>query len=224
MTADEIERALLQQVEETEGSSKQALWDLAVFYSRTRRQVEAADCISRINAMTADREERASCTLAMGQLQEQLGDFGAAARYYETALESKPEVSDTCYWLNNNLGYSLLQLDRPREAIAYLEAAVTVDRGRPNAYKNLGLAHRLLGDFARAAECFVVATQVNAADPRSVRHLEELVEAHPGLLAEVPDLRERVAACRSAVERAASEQPDFAAHWKKLRDGRGRPD
>jgi len=99
---------------------------------------------------------------------------------------SKPEVRDTCYWLNNNLGYSLLQLDRPREATAYLDTAVAADPGRPNAYENLGLAHSLLGDFARAAECFVVTTQVNAADPRSVRHLEELVEAHPGLLARFP--------------------------------------
>ncbi len=223
MTLDEIEKVLLQAVEETQGTSKQAIWDLAVFYSQRGRHDQAADCILRLQALASDDEERARGGLAMGQLQEQRGDFEAAARTYGAALEFKPENGDTGYWLRNNLGYSLLQLARPKEAIPYLEAAATIDHGRPNAYKNLGLAHELIGAYAIAVAYFVSATQANAADPRSLRHLEELVERHPGVLAEVPDLAAKLAACRAAVDHAASQQPDAEAHWNKLKNRRDTP-
>jgi tetratricopeptide (TPR) repeat protein len=222
MTVDEIERVLLREVQETQGTSKQVLWDLAVLYSRTGRQREAADCINGLVKIVADDEERARCGLAMGQLHEQLGDFEEAARYYGATLELQPATGDTGYWLHNNLGYSLLQLGRPKEAIRYLETAATIDRGRPNAYKNLGLAHGILGEHGSAAAYFVSATQANAADPRSLRHLQELVEAHPEVLEEFPDLRAKLAACRHAVEHAAAQQPDTDSHWKKLLDCRRR--
>jgi tetratricopeptide (TPR) repeat protein len=223
MTVDEIEKVLLQQIEETQGMAKQAIWDLAVLYSETGRQQQAADCIGRLDAMAVDDQERVSCGLAMGQLQEQLGDFEAAVRYYAAALELKPEDDNRLYWLHNNLGYSLIQLDRAKEAIAVLEPAVTIGRDRPNAYKNLGLAHTLLGAYAIATAYFVSATQANAADARSLRLLEELIEAHPEVSVDVPDLRAKLAACRDAVAHAAAQQPDLDGHWKKLLDRRGTP-
>jgi tetratricopeptide (TPR) repeat protein len=218
LTIAETEKVLLDDLEESRGTSKQALWDLAVLYSKTGRQTLAVDCISRLYPLASDDEERAGCGLAMGQLQEQLGAFEAAAHHYGVALKFESAVPDTRYWLNNNLGYSLLQLSRADDAIPYLEIAVATDRDRPNAYKNLGLAHAHLGAFARAAAYFVSATQANATDARSLRHLEEMIAAHPEVLAEVPDLRQQVVDCRGAVELAASQQPDFEAHWKKMRD------
>jgi tetratricopeptide (TPR) repeat protein len=223
MTVDAIEAWLLQDLQETQGASKQVLWDLAVFYSQTGRQEQAADYVSRLNALADNDDERAVCGLSMGQLQEQLGDFEAAVRYYSAALDLKSQSTDTSYWLHNNIGYSLIQLERPQAAIGYLASAVTIDSDRPNAHKNLGLAHNLLGEHAIAAVCFVSATQANASDARSLRHLEELVAAHPEVLAAVPDLRDQLVACRSAVDHVASMQPDAEAHWKKLRDRAGTP-
>lgn len=218
MAVGEIERLLREEIEEATGSSKQALWDLAVLYSRTGRQMLAADCIIRLDAIASDDEERARCGLAIGQLQEQLGDFEAAAHHYSATLKFESVSPDIRYWLLNNLGYSLLQLSRPDDAIPYLEIAVATDRDRPNAHKNLGLAHARLGAYARAVACYVSATQANATDPRSLRHLEELIDAHPELLTEIPDVRRQLAACRDAVKFAASQQPDIEAHWKRMRD------
>jgi tetratricopeptide (TPR) repeat protein len=153
-------------------------------------------------------------------LQEQLGDFEAAAHFYGGGLELSPGPGDTWYWLNNNLGYSLIQLGRFSEALACLEAAIAIDSTRPNAHKNLGLAHEQLGTYALAAGCFVKATQVNASDPRSLQHLETLIAAHPEVLADVPGLAETLTDCQRAVAFATAQQPDVQAHWQRLRDQR----
>jgi len=220
LTGEEIERVLLDEVEESNGTSREAIWSLAVLYSRTDRQHQAAECIGRLRAMAVSDEEHARCQLAMGQLQEQLEDFAAAAHFYAGGLELSPGPGDTLYWLNNNLGYSLIQLGRSSEALAGLEAAIAIDGARPNAHKNLGLANEQLGKYALAAECFVKATQANASDPRSLSHLETLIAAHPELLADFPGLPETLAECRRAVAFATAQQPDMRAHWQELRDQR----
>lgn len=74
-----------------------------------------------------------------------------------------------------------------------------------------------LGDVERAAELFVAATQADASDARSLAHLEALVEAHPALLVDVPSLSDVLEACRKAVELAREQQPDYDAHWAKVR-------
>jgi tetratricopeptide (TPR) repeat protein len=220
LTGDEIERVLLDEIEESNGTSCEAFWSLAVLYSRTGRQREAAACIARLRAMVVNDEEHARCQLAMGQLQEQLGDFEAAVHFYRGGLELSPRPGDTGYWLNNNLGYSLIQLGRPSEALALLEAAIAIDGTRPNAHKNLGLAHDHLGTYALAVRCFVKATQANASDPRSMKHLETIIAAHPEVLADVPGLAETLTECCRAVGVAAGQQPDARAHWQRLRDKR----
>ena len=220
LTGVEIERVLLDEIEESNGTSREAIWSLAVLYSRTGRQHEAAGCIARLRAMAVSDEEHARCQLAMGQLQEQLGNFEAAVLFYRGGLELPPGPGDAWYWLNNNLGYSLIQLGRPSEALALLGAAIAIDGTRSNAHKNLGLAHEHLGAYPLAARCFVEATQANASDPRSMRHLESLIAAHPEILADVPGLAETLAECRRAVEFATAQQPDARAHWQSLRDKR----
>src|SRR5262245_31497750 len=77
------------------GTSREAIWQLAVLYSRTGRQREAAGCIQRLHAMALSDEEHSRCQLAMGQLQEQLGDFEAAAESYRGGLELPTCPGDT---------------------------------------------------------------------------------------------------------------------------------
>lgn len=213
LTSAEAEQLLLSQV--AEGPSKQTLWNLAMLYSQTGRQEEASGCIEKLVAMVETVDDRASCVLAMGQLREQVGDFPSAVRYYQRARELGE--SSSWYWIHNNLGYSLIQLGKHDEAEPYLQTAVRLDPRRPNAFKNLGLALAGRGERAAAAESFVQATQANASDGRSLNHLEELVAAYPELLVMVPDLPQKLAACRRAVHEAAAAQPDFRVHWEKLR-------
>ena len=217
MTLGEMERVLLAELEESNGTSLQSNWNLAVLYSRTGRPHEAIGCVERLRALSRSDEEQVQCLLGMGQLHEQLGDFHLAARFYREGLEVPTRPGDFQYWLNNNLAYSLIQLGRASEVLALLEAAVAIDSARPNAHKNMGLAHQQLGEFGLAAQCFVRATRADASDGRALKHLEEIVAAHPEVLVEAPGLGEALTECRKAVAFAAAMQPDERAHWEELR-------
>jgi len=222
LTADEIEQVLLQELEESGGTAKEAIWNLAVLYSESRRGLQAIECVERLRALGLTDEEQVRCQLAMGQLQEGLGDFELAARFYRAGLDLPSCPRDIQYWLNNNLGYCLTHLGRASEAVAPLEAAIALDGTHANAHKNLGLAHAQLGALALAAQCFVKATQANASDPRALKHLEDLIATHPEICADVPGLDETLATCRAAVAFATAQQPDQRARWERLR-GQGKP-
>ena len=71
------------------------------------------------------------------------------------------------------------------------------------------------GQLAETASFFVSATQANAADPRSLAHLENLMLSHPELELELPSLTDQLEACREAVKIARSHQADFEALWKQ---------
>ena len=217
LTGSEMEQRLLESLDASGGKSPEALWSLAGLYQQTGRLDAATGCIQRYIELADDPEEIGSGHLALGQIEEMRGDFAAAARRYREALSLEPCDTPTWYFIHNNLGYALNQMGEHEAAIPYLQTAVSIDPGRANAYKNLGLAHEALGDFEKAAELFINATQVNAADSRSLAHLIAMVEAHPELVVDVPELDDRIEFCTKAVEMAREQQPDFESHWAKLR-------
>ena len=217
LTGQEIEKELLKSLEASHGTSLDSLWGLAVLYQQTGNLDQASGCMRRYIELIKDVEKLGASYLALGQLEESRRDFVAAAKFYLEALTLEPCSDHTWYFIHNNLGYSLNQTGQYAAATSYLQRAVEIDHTRPNAYKNLGLAHQGLGNLAEAAEFFIAATQANAADSRSLDHLTALLEANPALEVDVPNLRERVEACRRAAELAKGQQPDFVAHWTKLR-------
>jgi tetratricopeptide (TPR) repeat protein len=218
LTGSEIELKLLEQVEAAGGKCMDSLWSLASLYQQSGHLDQASACVQEVIKLTSDPEKIGAAYLALGQLEESRGAFIAAAKHYREALAMEPCSTETWYFIHNNLGYSLNQTNEPSSAIPYLQRAIEIDPARPNAYKNLGLAHAALGDFVKAAELFIAATQVDASDHRSLDHLSSLIEANPVLEVDVPDLRDRVDACRKAVEFARARQPDFEAHWAELRE------
>jgi len=217
LTGSEIEQKLREKLAASGGTCTTSLWSLAVLYQKTGHLDEATRCIQRFIELAGDAEKVGSGYLALGQLEEGRRDFAAAAKRYREALALEPCSQQTWYLIHNNLGYSLNQLGEYTAAIPYLQRAVEIDPTRANAYKNLGLAHQALGNLEKAAELFITATQVNAADPRSLNHLVALMEANPALEVDIPDLRERLEICKKAVEVARQHQPNFDAHWAKLR-------
>jgi tetratricopeptide (TPR) repeat protein len=217
LTGSEIEQNLLEKLDGSHGTCVEALGDLAWLYQRSGHLDQASGCIQKIIELTEDAEELGSAYLRLGQLEESRGDFVAAARRYREALALEPCSTPTWYFIHNNLGYSLNQIGEHDSAVPYFERALQIDPARPNAYKNLGLAHQALGDLQKAADMFIAATQADASDSRSLGHLTALLEANPVLEVDAPDLRERVDACRKAVEVARAQQPDVRAHWAKLR-------
>ena len=217
LTYAEIEARCLKQLEEGERNCVQSLTNLAKLYSQAKLHDEACRCIERLIALSTDPEEHGGYYLSLGCFMEKIGDYKGAAKFYRQALALEPCRTSTWYYIHNNLGFSLNQLEDYDGAIPYLRRAIEIDPGLPNAYKNLGLALEAKGHFAEAAELFITATQTDAADPRSLAHLENLISSHPQLELDVPDLLSRLASCREAVAIARAQQPDFQATWERDR-------
>ena len=218
LTASEMEQKWLETLDAKDGNCPETLSSLAMLYQRTGRFDQASACIRRVIELIDDPEKIGSGFLALGQIEETRGHYAAAVKYYREALALEPCSNRTWYFIYNNLGYSLNQLGQHSAAVPYLQKAVEIDPERLNAYKNLGVAHEALGDPIKAAGLFIAATQVNATDSRSFDHLLAMMEANPALEVDIPDLQDRVEACRNAIEFARDQQPDFDTHWANLRE------
>jgi tetratricopeptide (TPR) repeat protein len=206
ISAEEAERMLLEKLDKCEAEFHDALWDLAYFYSKTGRQPLAQKFLERLIAITEDPEKQAGCYLGLGQLMEQMGNFEAAIAFYSQAFSLEPVNTPTWYFINNNLGYSLNQLSRFKEAEGYCRSAIRIDPERQNAFKNLGISLAGQGQFVEAARNYIMGVRANAADGRALRLLEELFAEHPELAAEIPDIAEQIQECRKAVDAVAELQ------------------
>jgi len=217
LTDSVAEQFLLKKLDARGGTCLDSVWSLASWYQRVGDFDKASGYIQRFMELTDDPEKLGAGHLALGSLEEGKGDYAAAAQRYRAALAMEPCSTVTWYFIHNNLGYSLNQIKEYSSAIPYLRTAVEIDPGRPNAYKNLGLAYEALGDLKQAAALFITATQVNSADSRSLKHLISLVEANPALEVDIPNLRERIEACEKAVEVARQHKPDWDKYWDQLK-------
>jgi tetratricopeptide (TPR) repeat protein len=216
VSSQEMEKHLLKKLDESENNPTQALWQLALFYKQTRQNGKALTRLQELIPLLPDPEERAKCVLTMGQTMEQTSNYASAVGYYKQALALEPMHTWTWYFINNNLGFSLNVLERFGEAEPYCRKAIETDPNRPNAYKNLGLALSGQGQYRDAAQCYVAATQVNAADPRAFHLLMDLLKNHPELEF---DFEAAASCCRKAVETAARKveemKPVVHRGWKK---------
>lgn len=178
----------------------EAVLGLAALYKGHKKEALAAQQMNKLLAAADDAEEAASILLNCGVFYENAHDFESAAESYRQGIRYEPSNADTAYFLNNNLGYSLVQLGRYAEAEPYCAAAISIQSGRHNAHKNLGLSLQGQGRYPEAALCFVEAVKRCPEDPRALRHLEELVDSHPAELEPVENLAGLLEGCRQAVE------------------------
>ncbi len=213
---EDMETFLLRKLKEAENNPTSALWQLALFYKQTRQNGKAMTRLQQLYCLLSDLEERAKCLLTMGQTMEQVGNFASAAGYYKRALALEPMHTWTWYFINNNLGYCLNNMERFSDAEPYCRRAIQMDPNRPNGYKNLGIALTGIGLYREAAQCFVAATQVNAADSRGYHLLMELLKDHPEL---EYDFAIAAECCRKAVDAAARKveamKPVVHRGWRK---------
>lgn len=76
-----------------------------------------------------------------------LEKYEAAKDYMKSSLESNPNS----YFLNNETGYCLINLGKPKEAIPYLEKALeNMPEGSNSALGNMALAYDTIGDDEKA--------------------------------------------------------------------------
>jgi tetratricopeptide (TPR) repeat protein len=216
MSAAEMEKTLLKRLEDEKAHPTQALWQLAIFYQQTKQPEKGLACLRQVLPHMPDPEKRAGCILAMGGMMESAQDFEGAVRYYKEALALEPVQTAPWYFINNNLGFSLNTLGKFSEGETYCRKAIEIDPNRPNAYKNLGISLSGQGRYQEAARCFVTATQVNAADPRALRLLQDLVKQHPEVAYEFEEVAEM---CQKATEvaskKVAEHKPVIYRGWRK---------
>lgn len=159
--------------------------------------------ISQIARLLADPTDIASIAkahLLLGLEAEENQNWEAAAKYYLRIVELAPAGDMVLYFGHNNRAYSLLQLKRFKEAEAHCVAAIEIDGARHNAYKNLGLACEALGRPVDACVFFLDAACRNAVDKRPWLHLQQLLSKTPDLLAQSPDIVERMNGLREFYE------------------------
>lgn len=91
---------------------QEAVLGLAAPYKQHKKDAQAAQQIAKLLAAAEGPEEAASIHLASGAHYESAYDFDSAAESYRQGLRYEPANPDTACFLNNNLGYSLVQLGR----------------------------------------------------------------------------------------------------------------
>jgi tetratricopeptide (TPR) repeat protein len=201
VTLEEAEKVLLEDLAKA-AEPEEILWKLVRFYKTSGRQMKTLEYLQNLSCLTDDPEKKATCYRIMGQCMEDLRDYEKAVTFYSQAFSLEPTNTDTWYFINNNLGYSLNQLGKYEDGAKYCRAAIKIDPTRCNAFKNLGLSFSGKGDYAEAATNFITATKVNLSDTRALQHLEELIEQHPELSVQIPNLLSQLEECRMAVELA----------------------
>jgi len=209
ISAEEAEKMFLAKLKKCENELENTLWNLAILYSRTGRQEVAMNYITRLMANTDDPEKKAHYFMNIGQMMEQIHNYQAAITFYRQAFSLEPVNSEAWYYINNNLGYCLNHFSRYEEAESFCRAAIKIDPGRHNAYKNLGISLEGQGQFTEAAKLYIKSVQANAANPRALKQLEELLARHDEVSTDIPDIQAQLEKCREAVGLAQRIQRGF---------------
>ena len=173
-TLEELDKTLAQELHRCERELEHAVYQTAKHLAETDRHIQAYVYMARLAEYTLDESKKAFFRLTGGQILEQGGEYSAAAAVYRKGLECNTDDPETRYFLNNNLGYSLIQIGKHNEAEGYCREAIEIDQARHNAYKNLGLVLREKGQYAEAANCFLTASIIAPNDLRAARLLDEL--------------------------------------------------
>jgi tetratricopeptide (TPR) repeat protein len=99
----------------------------------------------------------------LGLMHHLLGEYAAAIREFRAALQEDPQL----FVPNLFLGLDLLQVEKPREAVSYLERARDLNPHDANAVLGLGRAYTKLGDLLKARMSYNQAVRLNPAEPRA---------------------------------------------------------
>ena len=210
VTLEEAEKILLANLKKCEDELECTVLDLVLLYCRQGQQEIAMQYLERLIAATVDPEKKAQYFLRMGQLLEQIRNFEGAITFYTQAFSLEPDNNTVWYFINNNLGFCLNHFNHYAEAESYCRAAIKIDPLKQNAYKNLGISLEGQGEYTRAAELYIKAVEINAADPRAYYLLEDLVRQHQEIETCMPDIQTKIEKCRRAVElaRRYKDSPD----------------
>jgi tetratricopeptide (TPR) repeat protein len=137
------------------------------------RHMDAADTFEHM--LTKHPDDRLVLE-ARGLVLQDMGDHDGAIACFTRALEVDLHSAQSAYFR----GASLLQLNRPREALADFQRALDGGFRDPQAFAARAMAHSAVGDTESAIEDFCTALTM---DPENIQILLNRSEAYAGVRA-----------------------------------------
>jgi tetratricopeptide (TPR) repeat protein len=214
LTALEAEQYYLNKIKGHEQEWKRAKLNLIIFYQKVGRFEPALEILKELLEMARNNEEKAHSYLTFGQFMEQEENFAAAVEYYTQASLLEHTNTETSYFINNNLGYSLNKLGKFEEGEKYCRKAIEIDPNLHNAYKNLGISLEGQDHYEEAANNYVQATKLESLNPRAAGHLQDLLERHPEIIEKNPGLSKDLENCQKAVKFAQKSVSKMNEDWQ----------
>jgi tetratricopeptide (TPR) repeat protein len=117
------------------------------------------------------------------------GDFEGARKAYEQAIARNPEDADAL----NNLGQTLLRLEKVKEAIARLERATALAPTRAPFHFNLAQALGATGQWDRAITEYREAARLGPDDYTTLYNLGSALHKKGDAAAAIPEYRRAIA-------------------------------
>ncbi len=160
-------RSELQRAIALNPSDGDSLYDLALLDARENQTAAAAALVERAIALTHDRRILRRYYTTEGQMYLFSQNWAAARESFDHALVlDKDAPSDLA-----GLGTALEGLNLPRDAVAVLAKAVTLDPKNAIAWEQLGHAQTDLGDCSAAATAYSHANELRPNDRSLLNHL-----------------------------------------------------
>ena len=142
--------------------------------------------------------------IALAELLMQKGDNDEAEAQFHEARERNPGPDEQAT-IETGLGHVALQRDQVSEAITHFKRVVESNPHYHDAWFRLGFAHRLLGNFEDAEQCYQQAIEV---EPHDIRPYSELTAIYLN--------RGQQVQAQTIIEQAVQLNPE-SAHLHALR-------
>jgi tetratricopeptide (TPR) repeat protein len=183
-TDEEEETRLLRRLQQNPSGVElsDSLYELACYYNKNRRSDLATKVMMTLMDHSEGPEEQAFCYMTLGQIAEQNGQSALAVQHYTQGLRLQPKAILVAYYLHNNMACCLNAERRYRDGEWYSRAAIEIDSGRANAFKNLGISLQGQGDIIGAAWAYAEASRADPSDAKTLRLLRRTVAEEPKVL------------------------------------------
>jgi len=139
-------------------------------------KIEAAmDCLRRVTELCPDSSE---AHRHLGEAQERLGDFPAAAMSYQRALTLRPDDQE----LYCHLARVFFRGGSLEQAAETYQRALALNEKRYEVYTDLGIVLTQLGNFGAAIEAFRRSLRLNPRCAKTIAALGALFERKGDLI------------------------------------------
>ena len=127
------------------GSLTEAVYHLRDALNHAPKHLRACQLLAMALELQGRRADATEAWLSVGVALESLDHFDLAADTYRKVIARKTN----CVRAHNKLGWVLLKLAKPKEAVSCFESAIAIDRESEQLHKRLGCAALMAHDEAR---------------------------------------------------------------------------